>query len=182
MTQRRIVVLILCMFAGLASAGTVDLTGQWLLTGSDTGYPHFEWTADLYLVQGSDTGGGICRLSGSFYWHGTDGDLPGEMFGWEDFRVDESYVDLTAMTFHAEGYQLRDLSSTVSGDNICLGIYNAIVGSDGDHLLNGTWNGTPASSAVPGNWTVVRVPEPSVLALTALGLLPMSKRRARRHC
>lgn len=133
---------IVLTFIIVVSASALTLTGDWLLTGNDTGYPYSTWTADLTIAQ-SDGAGDRHSLSGSFHWLGIAS--TGEISGWEDFadgvQGKSSYVDFSTMKFHVEGYQVRDASSTIPNHYLGPANYEADVSPDGNSLVNGVWGG-----------------------------------------
>jgi hypothetical protein len=185
MRQLRFLALGLVVFgltctASSSARASVILTGDWFLVGEEPDYPHVHWTANLQITQGAPSGTQY-PLSGSFYWTGSNGDVAGTIWGWEDFDNTQrpSYFDSATMRVHIEGYQLRDKGSTVPGYVLGLGVYDADVSADGNHFTNGSWPGS-----YPGVWHADRVedvPEPCALILCiGLGLLACALRQRSR--
>jgi len=155
------------------SYATLDLTGEWSLTGEDN---TTSWGENLNIIQSPEPVGNRYELTGSFYWYGTGQNNPEEhMWGWEDFEDGingtQSYFDVDTMRVHIEGYQIRDSGSTTFG-YLALCVYDADVAPDGQHLINGVWIG-----GMPGTWEAELIPEPATVILMGLGGLIVLRKR-----
>jgi hypothetical protein len=155
------------------SYATLDLTGEWSLTGEDN---LISWGENLYIIQAPEPIESHYPLSGSFYWYGTSHIYPEDhMWGWEDFEDGingtQSYFDVDTMRVHIEGYQIRDSGSTTLG-YLALSVYDADVAPDGQHLINGVWIG-----GMSGTWEAELIPEPATVILVGLGGLIVLRKR-----